>query len=131
MFTKISHYGIEQYITLTLPDFARLALYVYRAYYIPLFNTFTLHAGLSSSGMTLVSHGERPWFETYFVWYRLFLLLQCLYFCSLFLIMANISIIFFSYRNYHINFNSQFIQFMRCFKDCNACKIGDVCVSCY
>ena len=65
VFTKISYYGIEQHITLTLTDLARLELYVYHAYYMTLFNIFTLHAGLWSRGMTLASHGERPWLETH------------------------------------------------------------------
>ena len=46
-------------------DPARLALFVYRAYYMTLFNTSALHAGLWSSGMTLASHREHDWFETY------------------------------------------------------------------
>ena len=46
-------------------DLARLALYVYRAYYMTLFITSTLHAGLWSRSMTLASHGECPWFETH------------------------------------------------------------------
>ena len=106
-------------------DPARLALFVYRAYYMTLFNTFTLHAGLWSSGMTLASHGEHPWFEThtilcsigggggyclqYFVLFALFFSHWLIY-------------IFLSHWHSHINFYSQFSQAIRRCKDCNACK---------
>ena len=45
-------------------DLARLALFVYRAYYMIIFNTTTLHAGLWRRGMTLALRAIRPGFET-------------------------------------------------------------------
>ena len=46
-------------------DIARLALFDYRAYYMTLFNTITLHAGLWRRGMTLASRALRPGFHTH------------------------------------------------------------------
>ena len=45
-------------------DLARLTLFVYRAYYITLFNTTTLNAGLWRRGMALALRAVRPGFET-------------------------------------------------------------------
>ena len=59
---EISHYGIEQHITLTLP--ALRCSFTVRNY-MTLINTFTLHASRWCSGMSLASHGERHWFETH------------------------------------------------------------------
>ena len=46
-------------------DLARWALFVYRAYYMTLFNTITLHAGLWRRGVTLALRAVRPGFETH------------------------------------------------------------------
>ena len=74
VFTKISYYVIEQHITLTCP----LALFVYRSYYMTLFNTSTLHAGLWCRDKIIASHPWSPWFETQIIlcgiWYFLLLL---------------------------------------------------------
>ena len=105
-------------------DLARLALFDYRAYYMTLFNTTTRYAELWRRGMTLASRAVRPGFDTHrkLRGNGLFLLLQCfVFFCSLFTTMANISI-FLSPWHSHKNFKSQFSQFMRCSKDCNAFK---------
>ena len=59
---EISYNGIEQHITVTLP--AWLCLFTVRNY-MTLFNTLALHAIRWCSGMSLASHGEGPWFETY------------------------------------------------------------------
>ena len=59
---KISYYGVEQHITLTLP--ALHCLFTVRNY-MTLFNTFAFHASRWCSGMSLASHGERHWFETH------------------------------------------------------------------
>ena len=76
---EISYYGIEYYITLTLP--------VYPAYYMTLFNTNALHVGRWCSGMTLAWHGEGPGFNTHTlrcsVGYFLLFTVFCT-FCSLF-----------------------------------------------
>ena len=59
---EISYYGIEQYITLTLP--AWLCLFSVRNY-MTLFNTLALHAIRWCRGMSLASYDEDPWFETH------------------------------------------------------------------
>ena len=84
---EISYYGIEQHITLTLTDLARLALFVTVPNYTILSNTFTLHAGLWSSGMTLASYGKGPWFEAHTILSSIgyfFYCLQCFVFFALF-----------------------------------------------
>ena len=126
---EISYYRIEQHIH-TEP--AHLALFVYRAYYMTLFNTFALHAGCWSSGMTLALHGVRmPRVRQAYntPWHRLFFLLLTAFctFSSLFPIMANI-FIFLSHWHFHMNVYYQLSQFMR---RCKALQIGDICVSCY
>ena len=59
---EISYYGIEQHITMKLP--AWRCLFTVRNN-MTLFNTFVLHTGRWSSGMSLASHGELLWFETH------------------------------------------------------------------
>ena len=118
---EISYYGIEQYITLTLP--AWRYLFTVRNY-MTLFNTLAFHAGRWCKGMSLALHGERRWFETHTILcsicYFLLLTLFCT-FCSLFHTMANISI-FLSHWYSHINFYFPFTQFMCRRKDWKACK---------
>ena len=61
---EISYYGIEQYITLTLP--ALHCSFTVRNY-MTLFNTFAHHASHWCRGMSLASQGKRHWFETHTV----------------------------------------------------------------
>ena len=118
---EISYYGIEQHITLTLPDWC--CLFTVRNY-MTLFNTVALRAGSWCSGMSLASYGVLLWFATHTplcsIRYFLSLTLFCT-FCSLFHTMANISI-FLSHWNCHINFYFPFSQFMCRCKDWKACK---------
>ena len=80
---EISCYGIEQtYHT----DPARLALFFYRAYYMTLFNTFALHAGLNGLVVCL-SAKVADQFETHTILCSIayvLLLVQCLVHFALF-----------------------------------------------
>ena len=104
-------------------DPARMALFVYRVYYITLFNTTILQSGPWRRGMTLVcvpyvpgSRRTKP-----FLGSITFYCYSVSYFWFLFPTTANISI-FLSRWHSHINFYSQISQFMFCCKDCYACN---------
>ena len=131
---EISYYWIEQHITLTL-SLGVVCIPCVITMYMTLFNTFALHAGLWSSGMTLASDGERSWFETDTILcsisYILLLTLFCT-FCSLFHTMANISIslhieIFIHVKTFIFHSANLFVVA----KIELHVKIGDILVLCY
>ena len=115
-------------------DLARLALFVYRAYYMymTLFNTTTLRAGLWRRGMTLALRAVRPGFETHNTLSGIgyFLLLQCFVILLSLSTMANIS--FFFHVDIFISTSSLNLAIL-CFvaKTAMHVIIGDICVSCF
>ena len=93
VFTKISYDWIEQHITLT-GDIARLALFVYRAYYMTFLTPprFVRDFGVEVWFSLLVPNDPGSRLTKHFVVSVIFYRYSVLYFFFLFPTMANISI---------------------------------------